>query len=67
MVTLVSNKVRHDSRLITIRFEAKHTLKALKITATFMVMMLNPYKDYSSLLRWQAVTSPSFKRTVSNN
>jgi hypothetical protein len=28
--------------------------KHLKIATTFMVMTLSPYKDYSSLLRWQA-------------
>jgi hypothetical protein len=28
--------------------------KHLKIANTLMVSMLSPYKDYSSLLRWQA-------------
>jgi hypothetical protein len=28
--------------------------KHLKISTTFTVRMLSPYKDYSSLLRWQA-------------
>jgi hypothetical protein len=26
----------------------------LKITTTFMIRTLSPYKDYNSLLRWQA-------------
>jgi hypothetical protein len=28
--------------------------KYLKIATTFTMMTLSPYKDYSSLLRWQA-------------
>jgi hypothetical protein len=28
--------------------------KHLKIVTTFTVRMLSPYKDYSSLLKWQA-------------
>jgi hypothetical protein len=44
---LISEVVRARSGLNT---HAKH----VKIATTFTVRTLSPYKDYSSLLRWQA-------------
>jgi hypothetical protein len=46
-VVLSQNDIRARSRLNT---HSKH----LKITTTFMVRTCSPYKDRSSLLRWQA-------------
>jgi hypothetical protein len=46
-VVLSQNGIRARSGLNT---HSKH----LKITTTFTVRTISPYKDYSSLLRWQA-------------